>query len=350
MGLEDRSIIKLRYFSGDTTTPDVANAAPIQLYITENRNQFGKETSFIPIARTGDAQAEDARTLALDLKEVDDGWNITGFIKMDERDDQFSLPSVYRDSNNNGVVSGADDPDATITTTENLTFTEFGDSGNANTHSWHLLGAKRIDPSSFLLEDSQGNTLTEETDYNVDYNRGLIEVFNNGGIDTVTQDGTDFPDETLKAGYKYRGRNDTIARIIKRMSERGGQINMEVDPDTYSSVERNINAVNQSNDYFTITGEHDSDYLKGDTVVVDGSTGNDGEYTVVKAVYQSGDDTTDIYVDSEISSSTADGTITLKKGIEIPVQAETVDITQAPDRPNEVEVSLDLRQAVDKET
>lgn len=344
MDLEDTSIVKVKYNSGTSDEPDVANGAPIQLYVTENRDTFGKDTSFITIPKPAASRVEEPETLALDFKESDNGFNISGFIRMGN-DNRYSLPSVFRDSNDNGVVSGADDPDATITTVEQLSFTEFGNSGNPNTHSWHLLGAMQIEPSSFILEDADGNSLSEGTDYNVEYNKGLIEIFDNNNIN---KDANGDPDETLQAGYKYRGRNDTVARLLKRMAERGGPLTLEVDPNTFANPSRNINAVDQTNDFFTIADTVGSDYVKGDVISVSGSSGNDGEYNVVKAV-EPGGGTTDVYVEGDIPSGTADGAITKKEGLKYMAHAETVEIVQNPGNPNIVEVTLDLRKAVDKQ-
>jgi len=63
------------------------------------------------------------------------------------------------------------------------------------------------------------------------------------------------------------------------------------------------------NDEFTIDGNYVHHFSVGDIVTVEGSTGNDGDYTVTALNYDSVNDETDIKVSTAISDATADGTI-----------------------------------------
>lgn len=71
---------------------------------------------------------------------------------------------------------------------------------------------------------------------------------------------------------------------------------------------RAIAAVSTGDKEFAVAGDHANDYSAGDTIFVDGSTGNDGTYTVVSATYD-GSTNTDIVVEENIPDATADGDI-----------------------------------------
>jgi len=74
-----------------------------------------------------------------------------------------------------------------------------------------------------------------------------------------------------------------------------------------------ITVVHQGNKKFTIAGAHASDYTVADKIAVNGSTGNDGTYTVASATEIAGPNT-EIVVDEAVPDATADGNIT-DKGI-----------------------------------
>ena len=73
------------------------------------------------------------------------------------------------------------------------------------------------------------------------------------------------------------------------------------------SATRAITDVDLYNNTFTIAGNHQVDYIPGTPIFVDGSTGNDGMYTVVSSFYDGSD--TVITVLQSIPDSTADGDI-----------------------------------------
>lgn len=88
----------------------------------------------------------------------------------------------------------------------------------------------------------------------------------------------------------------------------GGTYAAQIKPD-YAKYD--VTAVNTGTKTFTVNGRCDSttslDHT--DSVIIDGSTGNDGTYTVVSATYDEGTDTTAIVVSDTVSDSTADGVI-----------------------------------------
>ena len=68
-----------------------------------------------------------------------------------------------------------------------------------------------------------------------------------------------------------------------------------------------IDEVDQTEDYFRFSGQHAKDFLVGWEFLIDGSTGNDGVYTVEK-VSQTATHTY-IYVEEAIPHATADGNL-----------------------------------------
>jgi len=68
-----------------------------------------------------------------------------------------------------------------------------------------------------------------------------------------------------------------------------------------------ITGVNTGTKTFTIAGNHTSELAAGTRLAVDGSTGNDGMFTVVSSTYDT--DHTDIVVSETISDATVDGTL-----------------------------------------
>ena len=79
-----------------------------------------------------------------------------------------------------------------------------------------------------------------------------------------------------------------------------------LEPST-DSPEYNITAVDTGDETFTIAGDHVSEFYNGNTFVVAGSTGNDGDWTVASAVLDTGN--TVITVTGDITNAVADGTI-----------------------------------------
>lgn len=91
-----------------------------------------------------------------------------------------------------------------------------------------------------------------------------------------------------------------------------------------------ITGVSTTTRTFTVAGDQTGAFLSGSDCIVTGSTGNDGSYTVVSAVYAS---STTITVDEVVPSSVADGTIEVladdTSTVEIPVGLLTDNAYQA---------------------
>ncbi|GAH23750.1 unnamed protein product, partial [marine sediment metagenome] len=72
-----------------------------------------------------------------------------------------------------------------------------------------------------------------------------------------------------------------------------------------------IEVVSGSDGFFIITGDHVSEFPVDDTIIVSGSTGNDGTYTIVWNMTDAGK--TYIFVLENVPSAVADGQ--LKSGL-----------------------------------
>lgn len=90
--------------------------------------------------------------------------------------------------------------------------------------------------------------------------------------------------------------------------------------DAYSYA---ITGVNTTSNYFSISGDQTSNIATDDIIKVEGSTGNNGWYTVISAVYNSGTTSTDITV-SSIVDATVDGNILISSGLWSDMGVDTV--------------------------
>ncbi|MBW1779321.1 MAG: hypothetical protein JRL30_01150 [Deltaproteobacteria bacterium] len=70
-----------------------------------------------------------------------------------------------------------------------------------------------------------------------------------------------------------------------------------------------ITDLDQGNKLFMVSGDIADHFVHGESILVHGSTGNDGVYTVEGATYDVGDDETDIEVEEAIPDATVDGHI-----------------------------------------
>lgn len=70
-----------------------------------------------------------------------------------------------------------------------------------------------------------------------------------------------------------------------------------------------IIAVDTTNEIFTVPGDVTDLFAVNQAILVNGSTGNDGTYTITNLSYDSGNNETDITVSEDVTSSTADGQI-----------------------------------------
>ncbi len=74
---------------------------------------------------------------------------------------------------------------------------------------------------------------------------------------------------------------------------------------------RTITAVDQTDDEFTVAGDHTAEYTAGKKIRVVSSTGNDGHYTIAKEGASLDTGNTVIPVDEQIPSAVADGQLHL---------------------------------------
>lgn len=80
-----------------------------------------------------------------------------------------------------------------------------------------------------------------------------------------------------------------------------------------TTAAQTITAVDTTNDTLTISGDYSRLAAGGAVVVVSGSTGNDGTYASIGAVYTSGTNTTEIALEEDITNATVDGTLTIAR-------------------------------------
>jgi len=88
-----------------------------------------------------------------------------------------------------------------------------------------------------------------------------------------------------------------------------------------------ITAVGTGEDtsYFTIAGKHDWRWEAGDKVYVQGSTANDGEYTVSAATYSVDGDSTQVSVSETVSDGTVDGDLRSAAYLSVPLSDRFAD-------------------------
>jgi len=113
--------------------------------------------------------------------------------------------------------------------------------------------------------------------------------------------------DSLLSGISWRDPVITMEMISDALSAPPGS---PADGDSYvvggqSGGPFAITAVNTTTETFTVTGDHSS-LGAGDKILVEGSTGNDGYWTVVST---SGTGPTDITVSEDVTDATADGTV-----------------------------------------
>lgn len=216
MGLKDRQQATLKWVSGNADHPDVADGAEIKIFSSELREVFGKDINYIQRPKTSDQHFQGPETLAFDLLKEEHKWNVTGYAvgKEVSDDDLWSLPSGVRDSNNDGTVTG-----------QNLQFNQYNPA-SASEDAYVFLGATKIKYDSETLRNPSGDVITRGVDYEIDYNRGRIQI--NDTANTVLSTGYDI-------SYTYEGSNDNIVRLFKRMAQRGGNAILTYDKNTYTT-------------------------------------------------------------------------------------------------------------------
>ena len=149
--------------------------------------------------------------------------------------------------------------------------------------------------SGRTLAIASGETFENGSAVTIDHENSLradVEIVDGGayiGNFTIDADGTT---------YTYLAAGDLADQVATGLV---AQIN-----DT-----ENITAVDQDLATFIVAGNFAAEYVVGKSIVVTGSTGNDGAYTVRSSVFAGGNTT--IVVEEEIPDPTADGG--LRKGI-----------------------------------
>jgi len=102
---------------------------------------------------------------------------------------------------------------------------------------------------------------------------------------------------------------EDIAYVTTYVSDYGEE-GQPSDPSAVVSAywrDHDIVAVATGSNTVTVSGDQTSSWGSGDTAAIVGSTGNDGNYTVSSASYDSGNDQTNIVTNESIGNATADG-------------------------------------------
>jgi hypothetical protein len=143
-------------------------------------------------------------------------------------------------------------------------------------------------------------------------------VVNNGN--NVNIDGTYELNARREKGYQELTRNYNFALTFTAELDNSNNYKVKYEPvgqggtvDTL--VDRNqggrypIIDVNTNTNTFVVQGDRTQELVVNQAIQVDGSTGNDGTYTISSLNFDSNDNETDIQVNENVQSSTADGSI-----------------------------------------
>lgn len=134
-------------------------------------------------------------------------------------------------------------------------------------------------------------------------------------LGTSKQLGSDVGAQQLATGAYDRGPRPEATLTVNDAQSRllTGVLSSAVIED----FSRPVTAVDTTADTVTVSGDVTGLVSAGDIVTIDGSTGNDGDYTIDSLSYDSSNDETTITVKESIGDSTADGSVIgFQEGIE----------------------------------
>ena len=78
---------------------------------------------------------------------------------------------------------------------------------------------------------------------------------------------------------------------------------------TFQDEDKAITDVDEPNDWLEVSGNWTALFLAGDKIVISGSTGNDGTWTIDTVAYQSGSSETRITIVEDLPSAVVDGQV-----------------------------------------
>lgn len=184
----------------DVLEDGVDNAQYVKLNVSKYKKTQKKDNTYIPRPRQYSSHNLGPKTFAYDTIEIEQTWTITAFVQ--EASVALSHTNMVN-ANGNIDVSG-----------EAVDF-----SGSS---TFIPLGAPKIKYDSETLTNTTDNTTVSDSNYNMDYDRGYIEAT---GLDQS---------DNYEISYTCKGSKRNMARIVERMSIRGGAGSLIFDPDDFT--------------------------------------------------------------------------------------------------------------------
>jgi len=217
--------ITFQYQGNPSNTPSVAGGTEITVYAENIDEVFQKEPNFTPIPKGPSTHFKGPNTLVVDTLKTNHKFEISGWV-YNSGQKKFSLEKDKLDSNNDFQVSD------TITAEELDTFVPLGDATIKNVAD--------AEPDSLTVEGTTTGTLTEGTDYEVDYDRGRIKFLSSGSVSTDTEEDffgnqSTFINEDFNINYTFKGSARNVGKLIQKMSQLGGTVVMRVGETDYTT-------------------------------------------------------------------------------------------------------------------
>jgi len=224
----------------DEDTPSVAGGTEITIFAETIKEIFQKEPTTVPIQRGQDSHYEGDKTLIVDTLKAKHKFEISGWVYSDKQGKHSLDDSILT---NNGT-------EAQITTSDKLAVDEFD--------KFIPLGDTGIKYGSETVENvTQGTTLQEGTDYEINYSRGEIKFLDSGAYNTEVEETnilgqtistTTVISDELQIKYTFDASARNIARLVRRMSQLGNPLVMRLDKNEFSAP----SGEKDSHDYLVI--------------------------------------------------------------------------------------------------
>lgn len=186
----------------------------VNLNIINFDNNVGNDINYIEIARNPDTSNfyQGSETRALDTLSIENEFAPTFYIRTQGDEGGFyALPDSM-------VLSEANTPSGVETGDIARVGGSYTDPDNvdisvAEFDSWVHLGATKIYRNDVVVENTTaGTTLSEGTDYEIDYHEGRIKIFNSAGEVT----------DNYIASYSFKNTSRNIAYSLSKLPELGG--------------------------------------------------------------------------------------------------------------------------------
>jgi hypothetical protein len=194
-------------------------------YVNLNIINFERNTEndidFFPIGRNPNPEDyyEKPEVQASDMIEIEENFEPMSYISVQGKDGVSAFADeIVKDNGNDVEISGSD--------RETINISEAG--FNTEIH----FGATKIKANSVtVVNETTGTTLTEDTDYEIDYYNGIMIIFSTAGA----------VEDEYSISYRFKNTPRNIAFALSKMPKMGGagQFLFGVDPD-YTGVNSGI--------------------------------------------------------------------------------------------------------------